>query len=102
MVLTIVGAKKARPCTVILSRRKMNAVARVTGLKIPRRTLAVSILSKTSVVATRSALTRAIARSFSSWVSHLAVAGRSVKVKKEMIERPQVMMPSIAKILGTN
>ena len=77
----------------------MNDTESVTGLKIPRSILGRSNLSRTSVVATRSDLTRAIARSFYSWVSHLAVAGRSVKVKKEMSDRPQVMMPSMAKIM---
>lgn len=77
----------------------MNAVQRVTGLKIPRRTFLMSILSRTSVVPTRSDLTRAIARSFSSCESHLAVAGRSVRVTKAMTERPQVMIPSMAKII---
>ena len=77
----------------------MKAVARVTGLKMPRRILATSSLSRTSVAARRSDLTRAMARSFSSSVSHLAVAGRSVKVKNAMMARPQVMMPSMAKII---
>jgi hypothetical protein len=37
IVLTMVGAKKARPCTVILSSRKMKEVVSTTGLKIPRK-----------------------------------------------------------------
>jgi hypothetical protein len=66
MVLMIVGRKKARPWTVMLLRRKMKAVHSVTGLKMPRSNLGVSILSRTSVAPTRSDLTRAMARSFSS------------------------------------
>ena len=77
----------------------MKAVDRVTGLKIPRMILGVSILSRTSVVATRSDLTRAIARSFSASVSQRAVAGRSVRVMYATRESPQVMMPSMAKII---
>jgi hypothetical protein len=92
----MVGRKNARPWTVMLSSKKMKAVARVTGLKIPFRILGTSSLSRTSVDPTRSDLIRAIARSFSSCVSHLAVAGRSVKVKKAIRDRPMVMMPSIA------
>ena len=52
-----------------------------------------------SIRLTRSDFTLAMARSFSSAVSHRAVAGRSVKVKKAMRERPMVIMPSIAKII---
>ncbi len=59
----------------------MNAVDKVTGEKIPLRTFAVSILSKTSVVDTRSALMRAMAKSRSSGVSQQAVLGWSVRVK---------------------
>ena len=48
---------------------------------------------------TRSDFTRAIARSFSASVSHLAVSGRSVRVKKPMRDKQIVMMPSIPKII---
>ena len=99
IVLTMVGAKKARPCTVILSSRKMKEVAIVTGLKRPFAILAVSTLSSTSFWPTRSDLTRAMARSFSAWVSQRAVSGRSVSVTKEISARQQVTMPSIAKII---
>lgn len=51
------------------------------GLKTPALILATSMLSKVSVVPTFSDLTRAIATSLSSGVSHLAVAGLSVKMK---------------------
>jgi hypothetical protein len=44
----------------------MKDVANVTGLKMPRRVFLRSIWSSTSVVPTRSDLTRAMARSFSS------------------------------------
>lgn len=77
----------------------MEAVARVTGLRMPRSNLVVSSLSRTSVVARRSDLTRAMARSFSSCESQRAVAGRSVKVRKAMRARPQVIVPSMAKIM---
>jgi hypothetical protein len=82
MVRTMVGAKKARPWTVMLLSRNMKDVDRVTGLRMPRRSFLESMRSSTSVVATRSDLTRAMARSFSSCVSHLAVSGRSVRVRK--------------------
>lgn len=82
-----------------LLRRKIMAVVKVTGLRRPRRVLVRSILSRTSVAPTRSDFTLAWAKSFSSSVSHLAVSGRSVRVKKAMIESPHVMMPSIAKII---
>jgi hypothetical protein len=52
MVATIVGAKTARPWTVILLRRKINAVASVTGLAIPSQIFFVSMRSRTSVVET--------------------------------------------------
>lgn len=77
----------------------MNDVPMVTGEKIPRNILGLSMRSRTSVVATRSDLTRAIARSFSSCVSQRAVAGRSVSVMYEMRDKPQVMIPSMAKII---
>jgi hypothetical protein len=83
----------------MLFRRKMKAVDKVTGLNMPRITFLVSILSRTSVVATRSDLTRAMARSFSSCVSQRAVAGRSVRVIYATRERQHVIMPSMAKII---
>lgn len=76
----MVGRKKARPWTVMLLRRKTRDVDRVRGLRMPAMSLAVSILSRTSVVPSRSLLTRAIARLFSSSLSHLAESGRSVSV----------------------
>lgn len=94
---TIVGKKKARPCTVILLSKKTKAVARVLGFRIPRTSLGVSILSRTSVVPTFSDLTRAMAMSFSSCVSQRAVAGRSVSVKKAMMASPMVITPEDAK-----
>lgn len=97
MVRTIVGRKKASPWTVMLLRQKMKAVVRTAGLKMPRNVFFLSSLSRTSLCPTRSDLTRAMARSFSACVSHRAVSGLSVRVKKEMIERRHVMMPSMAK-----
>lgn len=79
-----------------LFNKKIKAVAIVTGLKMPLIILGVSSVSRTSVAPTRSDLIRATARSFSSWVSHFAVAGRSVKVKKAIRDSPMVMMPSMA------
>jgi hypothetical protein len=55
-------------------------VESVRGLRMPARILAVSILSRTSVVPRRSALTRLRARAFSSSVSQAADWGRSVRV----------------------
>lgn len=77
----------------------MKAVDRVTGEKRPLIILVVSILSRTSVVPTRSDLTRAMANSFSSCESQRAVSGRSVNVKKAITEIQTVIMPSIAKIM---
>lgn len=82
MVLTMVGAKKASPWTVMLLSKKTAAVERVMGLRIPRRSFFLSILSNTCVWPTRSDLTRAMAMSFSAWVSQRAVSGRSVRVTK--------------------
>lgn len=59
---TYVGRKKASPWTVILSSKKIKATAMVAGLKIPRKTFVLSILSKTVVAPTFSDLTRAIAK----------------------------------------
>jgi hypothetical protein len=66
----------------MLLSRNMNEVAMVTGLRMPFMSFWVSMRSSTSVVATRSDLMRAMASCFSSAVSHLAVSGRSVRVKK--------------------
>lgn len=59
---TYVGRKKARPWTVMLSSKKMKAMDIVAGLKRPRATLVLSILSSTVVEPTFSDLTRAIAK----------------------------------------
>jgi len=77
----------------------MKAVARTVGLKIPRRVFFLSSLSSTLFWPTRSDLIRAMAKSFSAWDSQRAVCGRSVRVKKAMMEMMQVTMPSIAKII---
>lgn len=74
-------AQNVPTLTVMLSSRKMKETARVLGLNMPRKSLGLSILSSTSVAPTFSDLTLAIARTFSSSLSHLAVSGRSVKVK---------------------
>lgn len=95
MVLTMVGRKKASPWTVTLLRQKTKAVDRVTGLRMPRRSLVLSSLSRTWVWPTRSDLTRAMARSFSSWVSQRAVCGRSVRVRNETRDSPMVIIPSM-------
>lgn len=55
-------------------------VESVRGLRMPAMILAVSILSRTSVVPRRSALMRLRARAFSSSVSQAADWGRSVRV----------------------
>lgn len=81
----MVGRKKARPWTVMLLRRKTREVERVMGLRMPARSLVVSILSRTSVAPRRSLLTRAMARAFSSSVSHRAVSGRSVSVTSGLV-----------------
>ena len=77
----------------------MKEVAIVTGPKIPRIVLRLLMESRISVVPTRSDFTREMARAFSSAVSQRAVSGRSVRVKNPMTARPQVIMPSIAKII---
>ena len=69
----------------MLLRRKTREVERVMGLRMPARSLVVSILSRTSVVPRRSLLTRASARAFSSSLSHLAVSGRSVSVTSGIV-----------------
>lgn len=71
----------------------MKAVERVTGEKTPRRIFLVLMFSSTR----RSFLIRLTASCFSSGVSQRAVSGRSVRVKKDMTARAQVMMPSTAK-----
>jgi hypothetical protein len=83
----------------MLSSKKMNDVPSTTGLKIPASNFFLSILSRTSVVPTRSDLIRAMASSFSSAVNHFADEGRSVSVKNAMSDRPQVMIPSMIKII---
>lgn len=100
----------------MLSSKKIQAVASVFGLAMPRLNLVLSSFSTTSLAPTFSDLTRAIASTgnnhisslngyleavlrFSSSDSHFAVSGRSVSVKNAMSARPQVMMPSIRKIL---
>ena len=96
---TIVGKKKAKPWTVMLSSKKMNEVPSTTGLKMPASNFFLSILSRTSVVPTRSDLMRAIANSFSSAVNHFADDGRSVSVKKAISDKPQVIIPSMMNIM---
>lgn len=78
IVATMVGVKKASPCTVILLSKNMKPIANVVGAKIPCFTAREFSLSKTTVAPTCSRLRRAFARSFSSWLSHLAVSIRSV------------------------
>jgi len=89
----IVGAKKPNPCTVMFVNKKMKPVVMVVGLRIPREVFFMSILSKTSVVPTRSLNTRLAASAFSAGESQRAVSGRSVMVRKPMRARPMVMMP---------
>lgn len=80
MVLTMVGRKKARPWVVTLLQKKAKDVASVMGLVMPARSLVLSILSRTVVVARRSDFMRFTARRFSSSESQRAVSGRSVRV----------------------
>lgn len=62
----------------MLSNRKMTETAMVAGLKIPRRTLVLSILSKTVVEPTFSDLTRAMART----VTKLPSAACSIALRR--------------------
>lgn len=76
----------------LISKRTID-VASTTGLKMPRRVFGPSSLSTSSVTPTRSDRIRPTASFFSSAVSHRAVSGRSVRVKKATSDRPIVMMP---------
>ena len=93
------GSKEGETLDSDVDKKVNEDVRRVTGLQMPRRIFGMSSLSKTSVMPTRSDLMQAMQRSFFSSENHLAVSGRSVKVKKEIRAGPQVVIPSIANFI---